>query len=129
MTTKSAPTIEDQIAWMSDLVAFQRRQYRTLVETGRMSETDAARKAWLCEGVLASLETLRPNLATHLRDAAADGRMRAPVLFFRVQCADRFEDVSVLNADLIATDQRHRAGFLSVLEHKIVAVAKAGLRL
>jgi hypothetical protein len=129
MTTKPAPTIEDQIAWMSELVAFQRRQYKTMVETGRMTETDAAHKSCLSEAILASLETLRPNLATHLRDAAADGRMRSPVLFFRVQCADRFEDVSVLNADLIATDQRHRAGFLSVLENKIIAVAKAGLRL
>lgn len=32
-----APTIEEQIAWLRELHAFQARQYGTLIKTGRMS--------------------------------------------------------------------------------------------
>lgn len=122
-----APTIEEQIAWLRELHAFQMRQYGTLVETGRMSVLDADRKKRLGAACLASLETLKPNITHDLAGASRASALKTPAMFARFQCGEAYEDLATLNADLLR-DPAILESFMKLIESKVRAVLATGLK-
>ena len=122
MTT---PTIDEQLAWMRELQCFQRRQYGTLVETGRLTRAEAARKMALIDAVIGTLEQHQANLATHLKGASDAGALKTPMALVRISCGPKFEDVAILNADMMLEDSRLRLALMAQLEGKLIGVIKA----
>lgn len=122
MTT---PTIDEQLAWMRELQGFQRRQYGMLIETGRMTHAEAARKSALIDAVIGTLEQHQANLATHLKGASDAGTLRTPMALVRISCGPKFEDVAILNADMVVEDSRLRLALMAQLEVKLIGVLKA----
>tara|TARA_R110000868_G_scaffold936_1_gene7107 strand:+ start:2197 stop:2592 length:396 start_codon:yes stop_codon:yes gene_type:complete len=122
------PTIDDQIRWVEELVGFQTRQYRTLVETGRMTETDAARKSALTLAVLSTLQQARPDSATILVDASREGRLKTPTALIQFSCGAAYENIAMMNCDLILADAAVRQAFLMQLGDKLCQVIDAGMK-
>lgn len=122
------PTIDDQITWMRELIGFQRRQYGTLVETGRMTEDEAQRKWALCEAVLATLEAARPNAATVITAAGRAGQLKTPTAEIKISCGAAFEHVALMNCALFLTQNGVRSTLMMTLASKLDAVIASGIR-
>jgi hypothetical protein len=121
------PTLDEQIAWADAQAQWLRRQQFTLVETGRMPAEEAAKRLALAEAVAATLRAARPDITHTFRGEAQAGRLKSPHAHVRIECGAAYENVSVLNADLVVTDRSWRIPFVTVLDAKVEAVIRQGL--
>lgn len=126
MSTKAPPhwpTLDEQVNWMAELVAYQARSYFTLVETGRMTGAEAARRKDLGAAILATLEAARSAEIQHKHEALAGDKV---VLHVSIKCRRAYEDLSLLGADKLLSDEMARGPFLAHLRARILAVIGKG---
>jgi hypothetical protein len=121
------PTLDEQIAWADSQAQWLRRQQFTLVETGRMPAEEAAKRLALAEAVAATLKAARPDITHTFRGEAQAGRLTSPHAHVRIECGKAYENVAILNADLVVSHPGWRGPFLAVLEAKVQAVIRQGL--
>lgn len=68
------------------------------------------------------------NDPTGFRTAKASGTMRSGLAMVRIECGSAYEEIAILNPDLVLEDWPLRAALLSQIEPKLLGVIRAGLK-
>ena len=126
-TAPVPPTLDEQIKWVAELAAFSRRQQATFLETGRTELAAEAGRNWaLSEAVVLSLMAGRKDITSLIEADAAAGKLRSPTAVVRISCGAAYENMAILNADLLASPYWLDA-FLKQFSQRLAAVIRQGL--
>jgi len=121
----STPAISDLIGYAREHAAWLRRQQITLVETGRLSLSEAQRRQRLADRVVAALEVYAASNGTVIERIAPPPESRNGCTV-TVRCAGVQLSETLLDARRVLTDTHVRADWSMRVRSLMMTTLKAG---